>query len=78
MIIIDNVELSKNPVTTSEVFIIKVTAREVMANWEDTKLIKWENFETKTWNMLKRKIFQGVYKWQYNRLKLTSMGKIII
>lgn len=57
MIIIDNVELSKNPVQVSEALLIKITLHEEMANWEDTKLSKWEIFKTKTWDMLKRKIF---------------------
>lgn len=57
MIVIDNVEISKNPVKTGEAFLIKITAREVMSTWNDTKPSKWEIFKNKTWDMIKRKIF---------------------
>lgn len=57
MIVIENIELSKNPVQVGETIIIKVTAREVMSNWEDTKTKKWSDFLGKTWDQIKRKIF---------------------
>jgi len=57
MIVISNVELSSNPVSTGESLIIRVSTNEVMAKWEDTKTSKWENFKAKTWDMIKRKIF---------------------
>jgi len=57
MIVINNIELSSNPVSTGESLIIRVSASEVMAKWEDTKTSKWENFKVKTWELIKRKIF---------------------
>lgn len=57
MIVIDNVEISKNPVKTGEAFIIKITAREVTATWGDAKPTALQIFKTKTWDMIKRKIF---------------------
>lgn len=56
MIVIDNIELSKNPVSTSEVFIIRVTAREEMAIWDDLQVKTWGNLTDKTWDMVRRKI----------------------
>lgn len=57
MIVVDTLEISKNPVKTGEAFIIKISAREVMSTWDDTKTSKWEVLKSKTWDMLKRKIF---------------------
>lgn len=57
MIVINNIELSSNTVSTGESLIIRVSASEVMAKWEDTKTSKWENFKVKTWELIKRKIF---------------------
>lgn len=57
MIVIDNVEISKNPVKTGEAFLIKITAKEVMATWADTQPSKWELLKAKTWDKVKRKIF---------------------
>lgn len=57
MINIDNIELSKSTMNVNETIIIKVTATEVFATFEDLKLKKWEQILTKTWEQVKRKIF---------------------
>lgn len=57
MIVIDNVELSKNPVQVGEAILIKVTAREELAKWEDVRSKKWTDLIVRTWDQVKRKIF---------------------
>lgn len=57
MIVVDSVEISKQQVTTGEVFTIKIQVREVFANWDDTKNEAWDIFKDKTWDDMKRKIF---------------------
>lgn len=57
MIVIDNVELSKNKVAINETVVIKVSLREVNGTWGDVKNTTWQNIKTKTWDMVKRKIF---------------------
>lgn len=57
MIKVESVEISKNPVATNEAFLIKVTAREVLATWNDVKLKTWGEIKNKTWEQIKRKIF---------------------
>lgn len=56
MIIIDNVELSKNPVQVGEALILKITLHEEMAMWSDVKTKTWTNVLNRTWNQIKRKI----------------------
>lgn len=57
MIEINNVELNKNTVNVKETITIKVTATEVMANWQDVKIKTWKDLLVKTWDQVKRKIF---------------------
>lgn len=57
MIEINNVELNKNTVNVKETITIKVTAAEVMANWQDVKTKTWKDLLVRTWDQVKRKIF---------------------
>lgn len=57
MIQIDKVEYSKNPVSTSETFIISVSVSEVFATWTDIKTKIWDTIKSLTWDKVKRKIF---------------------
>jgi hypothetical protein len=57
MIQITNVEISKNPVSTGETFIISVTANEVIATWADVKNTLWSTLKSLTWDRVKRKFF---------------------
>lgn len=57
MIIIENVEISKNPVNTGEVFIISILLEEIMATFYDLSQVTWDNVDYKTWDQVKRKYF---------------------
>lgn len=57
MIVVDNIELSKNPVDTGETFIIKIELHEEMATWQDARNKTWSNMLLTTWDKFKRKIF---------------------
>ena len=58
MIVFDNIEISKNPVSTGEAFVLKVTVREEMANWTDVKINLWSKLKNIAWDKVKRKYFE--------------------
>lgn len=64
MIIIDNIELSNNTVKTNEAFIIKITAHEVLAKWDDLNPDEWQTTKAKTWNSIKDGIWIEPNRWQ--------------
>lgn len=55
MLVIQNVEYSKNPVNTSEAFIIKVEVKEITVKWIDFKAASWSNLLGMTWQDAKNK-----------------------
>lgn len=57
MIIFEKVEISKNPLSTGESFILKVTVREEMADWTNVKANVWNKLKNITWDKVKRKYF---------------------
>lgn len=57
MIKIDSIQLSKSTVKTGEAVLLKITAREELAKWNDTKTKTWGNIKNKTYEDLKLKIF---------------------
>jgi hypothetical protein len=53
MLTIDNVEISKNPILTNEVFLIQVTVTETLTKWSDVKAHTWGTLKAKTWGEVK-------------------------
>ncbi len=59
MIVIEKVELSKNPVEIQEPFLLKITCKEELATWSDTASKKWGELQNHTWDDVYRKMFKG-------------------
>lgn len=57
MIVLNEIEISKNTVAVQEVFIIKITVSEVMAKWNDVKNLNYLDIKLITYDNVKRKIF---------------------
>lgn len=57
MISIEQVEISDNPVNTNQSFLLKVILIEIMATWNDTKVVTWSSLSSISWDKVKRKIF---------------------
>ncbi|KZL93566.1 hypothetical protein [Clostridium magnum] len=57
MLIISNVEYSKNPVKVNEAFLISVTIVEQIALWSDAKGTTWGTIKNTTWQQVKLKYF---------------------
>ena len=57
MIIIQQIEYSKNPVSISEAFLFYTTLIEVLAIWSDPKIKSWNDIKATSWQNVKLKYF---------------------
>lgn len=57
MLIIQNVEYSKNPVEINEAFLFKLEVIEVLAIWNDLQSKTWNDVQGITWENMKLKYF---------------------
>ncbi|QZY56719.1 hypothetical protein [Crassaminicella profunda] len=55
MLMIQNVEFSKNPVNSNEALIIKVDIKEITVTWGELKAATWNNLLSMTWQDVKYK-----------------------
>jgi hypothetical protein len=51
------VEYSKNPVSTGEAFLLRVSIEEVFATWGDLLTEDWASLSIHTWEDIRRKVF---------------------
>lgn len=76
MLNISNIEFSKNPVSTNEAFLAKVTLEETFLNWEDTHKKHWNELDTwqelnYNWEVINARVWSNFSSitWQNFNLK---------
>ncbi len=57
MLIISNIEFSKNPVKVNEAFLFSVVVIEEIAVWSDLTSETWGTIQANTWEKIKLKYF---------------------
>ncbi len=57
MLIIKDVQYSKNPIKINEAFLFQVTVIEEIALWSDLRAKTWGTIKANTWDKVKLKYF---------------------